>query len=211
MIILVYPIFKRIVLLPLRLFLKKIGGIENIPKKGPFIVTSNYASYLDPWLIASVIIPLKNKKIHYLAKKGRFWDLSGDRIARDYFGLVLLEGRKEEAFKDILNLLKKGSIVGILIEGDRSSDGKLKKGKTGVAKLALEAKVPILPIGLVGTYDIAPGKKLIPKLRRAKMHIGKPIYLNKYYKRDINEKLLRKLTNDVMHVISKLSGKPYTH
>lgn len=207
----VYPIFKRTVLLPLRLFLKKLEGVENIPKNGPFIVTSSYESYLDPLLIASVITPLKNKKIHFLAKKGRFWDLFGDRISRDYAGLVLLDGRKEEAFQDLLNLLKKDDIVAIFIEGDRSSDKKLKKGKVGVVKLALKAHVPILPIGLIGTYKIAPGNKLIPRLRRARMDIGRPIYLDKYYKQDINEQLLRKLTNDVMHVISKLTGKPYDY
>ena len=207
----VYPIFKRAVLLPLRLFLKKIRGIQNIPKNGPFIITSNYESYVDPWLIASVIIPLKNKKIHYLAKKGRFWDFFGDTISGKWMGCVCADQAKEKVFEELLSLLKRNDIVGIMIEGQRTSGGKLNRGKIGVVKLALKAHVPILPIGLIGTYNIAPGKKLIPKPRRAKLHIGKPIYLDKYYKNNINGKLLRKLTDDVMHVISELAGKPYNY
>ncbi|MEK6876266.1 MAG: lysophospholipid acyltransferase family protein [Nanoarchaeota archaeon] len=207
----VYPIFKRTILPFWKLFLKEIVGVENIPEKGPFIITSNYASYLDPWLIGSIIIPLKDKKMHYLSMKGRFWDLWGDRIMKDWLGIVLLEGRKKEALQDLLSLLKKGEIVGIFIEGDRSPDGNLQKGKTGVIRLALKSHVPVLPIGIIGTFDIAPRNQLIPKLKRAKMRIGKPIYLDEYYKRKIDKKLLRKLTDSVMHVISDLTGKPYNH
>ncbi len=205
----VYPIAKRILFRPIRLFLKEVAGMKNIPKKGTFIITSNYASYLDPWLIGSVIIPLKNKKIRYLSMKGRFWDLWGDRIMKDWLGLILLDGRKKEALQDLLSLLKKGEIVGILIEGGRSPDGNLQRGKTGIIRLALASNVPILPIGITGTFDIAPRDQLIPKLKRAKMRIGKPIYLNDYYNKKIDKKLLRKLTDDVMYVISDLTGKPY--
>ena len=90
-------------------------------------------------------------------------------------------------------------------------DGKLRKGKTGVVRLALEAKVPIIPLGLIGTINIMPTDTSIPRFKRAKIHIGKPIYLDKYYKRNIDKKLLRKLTDDVMHVISELTGKPYNY
>ncbi len=125
--------------------------------------------------------------------------------------MVLLEGRKEEAFQDLLSLLKKDKIVGIFIEGNRSSEGKLKKGKTGAVRLSLKAHVPILPIGIIGAFDIAPRNKLIPKLKRAKLHISKLVYLNDYYKKDINKKLLRKLTDDIMHIISELTEKPYNY
>jgi 1-acyl-sn-glycerol-3-phosphate acyltransferase len=207
---LVYPIFKRTVLPIIRLFLKEVKGTENISKKGPYIITANHESYLDPFLICSVITPIINKKIHFLAVKGRFWDLWGDKIARDWGGCVCLDYGKEKAFQELLNFLKKGEIVGIFTSL-KSLDGNLKKGKTGIVRLALKAQVPILPIGIIGSFDIAPGDKLIPHLRRAKLHIGKPIYLDKYYKKAITGKLLRKLTDDVMHIISKLTGKPYTY
>jgi len=207
----VYPIAKNIIFPFIKLFLKEIRGRENVPKKGPFILTSNHESYLDPFLIGSIIIPLKDEKIHFLAKKGRFWDLFGDTISRKWGGCVCADEGKNKAFQELLFLLKKRKIVAIFIEGQRTLNGELQKGKTGVVRLALMAEVPILPIGLIGTYNIAPRNKLIPKLKRAELHIGKPIFLNKYYKKRMNDKLLRKLTDDVMHVISELTGKPYKY
>ena len=206
----VYPIAKKTLFPLIRLFLKEVKGTENIPKKGPYIITANHESYSDPFLICSVIIPLINKKIHFLAVKGRFWNLWGDKIARDWAGGVCLDYGKEKAFQELLNFLKKGEIVGIFTSL-KSLDGKLQKGKTGIVRLALKARVPIIPMGLIDAFDIAPGDKLIPNLRRAKLHIGEPIYLDKYYGKDLNEKLLRKLTDDLMGIISKLTGKPYNY
>ncbi|MFH0868008.1 MAG: lysophospholipid acyltransferase family protein [Candidatus Woesearchaeota archaeon] len=205
----VYPIFKRTLLPLVRLFLKDIWGIENIPKNGPFIITSNHESYLDPFLIGSIIIPLKNKKIHFFAKKGRFWDLFGNAISRKWAGCVCADEGTERAFQELLSLLKQKEIAAVFIEGQRSLDGKLLKGKTGVVRLALKARVPILPIGLTGSFDIAPREKLMPKLKRAKLHIGRPIYLDNYYNKPITKKLLRKLTDDIMYIISELTGKHY--
>lgn len=207
----VYPIYKRTILPIFKLFLKDIKGIENIPKKGPYIITFNHESFLDPFFIHSIIIPLTNKKIHYLAAKGRFWDYWGDKIAKDWAGCVCLDDGKEKAFQELLLLLKKNEITGIFIEGSTSLDGKLRKGKTGVVRLALQAKVPILPIGLIGTINIAPRGALIPRLKRAKLHIGKPVYLDNYYDKKVNYKLLRKLTDDLMQDISDLTGKPYEY
>ena len=205
----VYTIAKKTILAFARLFLKEVEGIENIPRKGPFIITSNHESYLDPFLIGSIIIPLLNKKIHFLAKKGRFWNLFGDTISRKWAGCICADEGNEKALKKLSLLLKKDKIVGIFIEGERSFDGQLKKGKTGVVRLALTTKVPILPIGIIGTFDIAPGNKLIPRIKRAKMNIGKLIYLDNYYERNKDSKLLRKLTDDIMHVISDLTRRPY--
>lgn len=206
----VYPVLK-ITLFPLlRLFLKDVKGIKNIPKKGPYIITANHESYIDPFLIASIIIPLTNKKIHFLAVKGRFWDVWGDRIASGWAGAVCLDYGKEKAFKELLSLLKEGKTAGIFT-GQKSLDGKLKKGKVGVIELALKARVPILPIGLAGAFEIAPRDKLVPNFRRAKIDIGKLIYLDKYYSKKIDYRLLRKLTDDLMHVISDLTCKPYNY
>ena len=206
----VYPILKATLRPLLRLFLKDIRGIKNIPSKGPYIITANHESYIDPFLIGSIIIPMTNKKIHFLAVKGRFWDIWGDRIAHDYAGGVCLDYGKAKAFNELLGLLRKREIVGIFTSL-KSLDGKLKRGKTGVIELALKARVPILPIGLVGTFEIAPGDKLIPNLRRAELNIGKLIYLDKHYSKRVTYNLLRSLTNDLMYVISDLTGKPYNY
>lgn len=207
----VYPITKKTLFSFTRLFLKEIKGIGNIPKKSPFIIASNHECYLDPFLIMSVIIPIKDKKIHFLANKGRFWDFFGDRISRQWVGAIPLDEGKEKAFQELLDLLKKSEIVALFIEGQRSLDGRLMKGKTGVVRLALKSNAPILPIGLIGTFEIAPRDKLMPKMKRAKMNIGKAIYLDKHYSKDINERLLRNLTDKVMHTISRLTNEPYNY
>jgi len=207
----VYPIAKKTLFSFTRLFLKEIKGIENIPKRDPFIIASNHECYLDPFLIISVIMPLKDKKIHFLANKGRFWDLFGDEISRQWAGAIPLDEGKEKAFQELLGLLKKREIIALFIEGQRSLDGKLMKGKTGVVRLALKSHAPILPIGLIETFDIAPRNKLMPRLKRAKMNIGKAIYLDEHYEKDINERLLRNLTDKVMHTISKLTNEPYNY
>lgn len=206
----VYPI-SRFMLFPIfGLFLKKIEGIENIPRQGPFIIASNYECYMDPSFIASAILPLRNKKIHYLSKKDRFWKLFGEDITRKWAGCVILDN-PEQAFEELLGLLRAGEIIGIFIEGQRNFDKTLKRGKTGVVRLALEAQVPILPIGLIGTSEIAKGNSLMPKLKRARMKIGEPIILDGYYNKKIDGKLLRELTDDMMQVISVLTGKPYPY
>ena len=209
--LLVYPIAKRALFPLIRLFLKEIGGIENIPKNGPFIVTSNHESYLDPLLIASVIIPIRNAKVYFLANKGRFWNVFGYKISKGWAGCIPLDDGKEKALEELLDLLNKGSIAGMFIEGPRSMDGSLRKGKTGVVRLALKAKVPVLPIGLVGTFDIAPNNKILPKLKRAKMLIGTPIAFNEHYGSKPTERLIRKLTGKVMLSISALTNKPYPY
>ena len=185
MIILVYPIYKRTLLPLIRLFVREVKGIKNIPSKGPFILISNHQCYLDPFLISSVMMPIQNKKIHFLAEKGRFWDFFGDTISRKWAGCVCADDGREKVLQELSSLLKKGKNVAIFIEGRRSDDGKLKRGKVGAASLALEAQVPILPVGLVGSFDIAPGTQLIPNLKRSEIRIGKLIYLDKYYKKKV--------------------------
>ncbi len=204
----VYPISKRIVCPIIRLFLKKAEGIGNIPKKGPFIIASNHESYLDAFLIASVIVPLKNGKVHFLANKGPFWHFFGDKVARDWAGCVPLDKEKEKALQELSFLLKKGEIVGIFIDGPLDISAKLRRGKTGVVRLALKSHTPILPIGIVGTDKIAPKGKIIPNPKRAEIRIGKAMYLNGYYKQNITKELLRRLTDKIMNNILELK-KPY--
>src|SRR3989344_2559149 len=182
----------------LRLFLRKADGIENIPKKGAFIVAANHESYFDPLLIIATIVPLINKKIHFLAMRGRFWNKFGDKISHDWAGCVPLDkGKEYKALKELKYLLNKKEIIGIFPEGPRSLDGNLRKGKTGISRLVLSAKVHVLPVGLIGTYEIASNEKLIPKLKKANIRIGKPLYFNEYYNKRVTKKVLREITDRV--------------
>ena len=189
-----------------RLFIRKVRGKKNIPLNMPLVVVANHDSYLDPFLIVSILDSVVKKKIHFLVMKGRFWNKFGDRLSRGC-GCIPLDDGKEKALKEMEYLLKKKEIVALFPGGPRSLDGSLPKGKTGAVRLALSTKAQILPIGIIGSYEIAPQDKLIPKLRRCEVNIGRPISLAPAKK--ITKRSLNLLTDKVMVEIAKLSNKKY--
>ena len=207
-----FQIVKR-TLMPLSLLLvKDIKGLENIPKKGAFIVAANHVSYLDPVIIPSIIFKFFKMKVHYLAKKELLGGWTGS-IFLAACGNTLIPLDREKggkiALKNALNALKDREIIGIFPKGTRSLTGKLQKGKTGVARLALAAKVPVVPVGIIGTFDLMPKGKLFPKFRKkVKVSFGKPIYFDKYYGRQ-NKSIFKKVTTIVMEKIADLSNQEY--
>lgn len=192
---LVYPIFKRIVLLLVKLFLKEIKGIENIPKKGPFIVASNHYSFLDPFLLGYYIVKKTNQKVHFIAYRGRFTFL-GDLIIKRWAGCILIRYNKKEikaALEEAVSILKKGGIVGIFLAAPYHD---LTKPKTGVARIALTAKCSVLPAILKGTEEIMPTHSLIPRrIRHASLQFKKPIAFKK------TQKNFNTLTHKIAKVI----------
>jgi 1-acyl-sn-glycerol-3-phosphate acyltransferase len=156
----VHPILNATLGTFLRLFIRKIHGLKNVPAEGPFIVAANHDSYLDPFLIDASLYSKINQKIHWLAMMGRFWKFFGDKIAHDWIGCVPLDQGKKKALKELELFLKKGENVGIFPGGPRSLDGSLTRGRTGAARLALGARVPVIPVGLIGTYDSCDVKRL---------------------------------------------------
>jgi 1-acyl-sn-glycerol-3-phosphate acyltransferase len=120
--------------------------------------------------------------------------------------------KNKKAFQKAKEYLGLGEIVGVFPEGRRSLDGKLKKAKLGAAKLALSAKVPVIPIGIIGSYELFPKGKKFPKLKKSVIvNIGKPIYFNKYYGKDDDNKALENVTRKIMQEIGKLSRQKYNH
>ncbi len=206
----VYPIAKIILTPIINLWLKEGDGLKNVPKKGAFIVAANHASYMDHLIIMCTLVSYLNRKVHFLSKKEHFSNPL-KAMWHKWAGAIPLDRQAggREALEWAINALKQGKIIAIHPEGTRSLIGKLQKGKTGVARLALAAKVPVVPIGLIGTFDILPKGKYIPKLKRATMNIGKPMYFNKYYNKKITKTLLRKITNDIMKEIAQLCKQEY--
>ena len=206
----VYPIAKLIIPLIVDFWIKEVNGIENIPKKGPFIIAANHESYIDHLIIVKTFVIHTNQTIHFLAKKEHFSNPLKS-IWHRWAGAVPLdrEAKGTEALRWAIEALKQGKIIGLHPEGTRTLTGKLQKGKTGVIRLALAAKVPIVPVGLIGTFEILPKGKYIPKFKKATMNIGKPIYFNKYYNKKTTKRLLRDLTDQVMGEIAKLSNQKY--
>lgn len=198
------------------LFIRKISGIKNIPDKGSYIIASNHTSYMDIWAIILVLYFKKKRYIRFVAKK----ELLQDWYVRTLQNLFYKPENKPIYFdtnnprkaliKKSIEALKKNQIIGIFPEGIRSLDGKIQRGKTGVVRIALRGKVPIIPVGIRGAFDIMPTGKNIPKLKKnITLNIGKPIYLDKYYKKKITKKLLRNITDNIMKEIARLSGQGY--
>ncbi len=205
-----YPIGKRIIPPITKFWVKEVNGLQNVPKKGSFIIAANHASYMDHFIIMCTLVPYLNRKIHHLAKKEHF---SNPLKAawHHYAGAVPIDRQSggREALRWAIQALKNGKLIAIHPEGTRTLTGKLQRGKTGIARLALEARVPVLPVGLIGTFEILPKGKYIPKLKKATMNIGRPLYFEEYYNKKITKKLLRKITNDIMKEIANLSGQKY--
>ena len=188
----------------IRLFIKRITGLGNVPKKGGFIVIANHESYMDPLLISSIIIPRVDKKVHYLARSeytmtfGRFFEYL---FYKKIVELIIMheDSYKEGIFDKALTKLKKGGIVGIFPRIPET-----KEIKTGFVRLAIASEVPILPILLVGASKIAPlgtrnlpFKKKLIKPKRAEIKISKPVYLTKYYGKILSKAAIRKLAEEV--------------
>jgi 1-acyl-sn-glycerol-3-phosphate acyltransferase len=146
-----------------------------------------------------------------LGKKELFETWIGKKI-HNAVGTIPIDrkGKDKKALEKALDALKKGKIVGIFPEGGRTRTGKLNKGKTGVARLALWAKVPVIPIGIKGSYKIWSAHQKIFKFKKAiYINIGKPMYFNKYYNKKFTKKLLRKITDQIMKEIARLTNQKY--
>ena len=198
------------ILMPFTMFIiKSISGLDNVPKKGAFILASNHCSYLDV-IIPVIFAKYFKRKVHYLGKEKLFESWLGNKFYTAC-GLILLDREKgvKTALKTALKSLKEGNVIGIFPEGGRSRDGRLQRGKTGVARLALAARVPVVPVGLIGTFDLMPPGRVIPKFKKkVKMNFGKPLHFDKYYGKK-NKVIFRKATTTVMEKIAELSKQKY--
>jgi 1-acyl-sn-glycerol-3-phosphate acyltransferase len=116
----------------------------------------------------------------------------------------------ERALNTGLRVLAQGNLLGIYPEGTRTPDGRLYRGKTGVARLALEARVPVIPCAMIGGFEFQPPGKITPRLRiRPGVRFGKPLDFSRYYGLEKDRVVLRALTDEIMYEIMKLSGQEY--
>jgi 1-acyl-sn-glycerol-3-phosphate acyltransferase len=108
-----------------------------------------------------------------------------------------------------MDVLKKGSLLGIYPEGTRSPDGRLYRGKVGVARLALQARVPVIPVAMIGTDKVQPIGKRVPNIRRIGMIFGEPLDFSRYYGMEDDRLIQRSVTDEIMYELMRLSGQEY--
>jgi 1-acyl-sn-glycerol-3-phosphate acyltransferase len=213
----VYPVLGTTLKALFGYFVHSAEGFENLPSEGSFILAANHASHLDQFILLSQIIPTIGRKVHVVADKRKWFETSKFRaaIAR-YFEAIPLErgGDASDGMRLILERLESGGIVLLYPEGTRSPSGRLQRAKTGIARLALTAGVPVVPVGLIGTFDLLPKNRRLPDLGKRKsvrMRIGLPISFDSLKERneDASPGLYRRVADQVMVGIADLVGQPY--
>ena len=189
----------------------RVEGLENVPLTGPVLLASNHLSFAD-----SVVIPIvAPRKVVFLAKAEYFTGtgLRG-RLSKAWFeglGMVPVDRSDTRAALNSLDValevLSRGDAFGIYPEGTRSRDGRLYRGRTGVAQLALTAGAPVVPVGLVGTDRLQPVDARLPRLAKVTVRFGAPLDFTGRFEGVAPGRARREATDEIMAAIQALSGQ----
>jgi len=210
-----YAVMKVFICSPLRAaFRPWVEGLENVQQEGPAILASNHLSFSDSFFMP-VMVP---RRVTFLAK-AEYFTTPGLRgwASRAFFagaGQVPIDRDDPDAARAALTtgvrVLREGKLLGIYPEGTRSPDGRLYRGKTGVARMALEAGVPVIPCVMVNTDKIQPTGRRFPRLRpRPGVRFGKPLDFSRYEGMAGDRFVERSMTDEIMYELMLLSGQEY--
>lgn len=210
-----YWLLKNLFVGPLLLtvFRPWVIGKENIPKTGGVIFAGNHLSFID-----SVFLPIVlDRPISFLAKSDYF----RGKGVKGYFTRVFFKGTgmlpidrsggkaSEASLNTGLAVLAKGEQLGIYPEGTRSPDGRMYRGRTGVARMILEAGVPVVPVAMVDTDRVMPTGSTIPKVRRIGVVFGEPMDFSRFQGLEGDRFVLRSITDEIMYELGRLGGQEY--
>ncbi len=210
-----YWLLKYVVLGPLLklLFRPDVQGLHHVPATGPVILACNHLSFSD-----SIFTPLIVKRRVTFVAKAEYFTGKGIKgwLMRQFFsgtGTIPVDrsgGRAAQAALDtLLRVLREGGVAGIYPEGTRSPDGRLYRGKTGVARLALESGAVVVPVALLNTDEIQPTGTLIPKIKRVRMRFGAPLDFSRHAAAKGDRFVERAVTDEIMYELMTLCGRPY--
>ena len=210
-----YFILKTFVLGPLLRFIFRpwVRGVENVPSSGAAILASNHLSFSD-----SIFLPLQcPRPVVFLAKSEYFTGrgLKGwlVKIFLKSTGQLPIDrsgGKASEAALNTgLGVLEQGQLLGIYPEGTRSPDGRLYRGRTGIARMVLEAKVPVIPVAMIDTEKVQPIGKRLPRVRRVGIVYGKPLDFSRFDGMEGDRIVLRAVTDEIIYELKKISGQEY--
>lgn len=210
-----YFILKTFVLGPILRFIFRpwVRGVENVPSSGAAILASNHLSFSD-----SIFMPLQcPRPVVFLAKSEYFTGrgLKGF-LVKTFFkatGQLPIDrsgGKASEAALNTgLGVLEQGQLLGIYPEGTRSPDGRLYRGRTGIARMVLEAKVPVIPVAMIDTEKVQPIGKRLPRVRRVGIVYGKPLDFSRFDGMEGDRIVLRAVTDEIIYELKKISGQEY--
>lgn len=210
-----YWLFKYIFMGPLLRLMgrPRIEGLENLPKSGPALLASNHLAVVDSFYLP-LMVP---RRIYFLAKSEYFTGtgLKGG-FQRWFFtaaGQIPIDRAGGSAAAGALaagkRVLEDDGLLCLYPEGTRSPDGCLYKGKTGLARMALETGVPVLPVAMVGTDRINPPGTILPRPTRITVRIGEPLDFSRYEGMAGNRFIERAITDEIMYALMRLTGQQY--
>jgi 1-acyl-sn-glycerol-3-phosphate acyltransferase len=190
-----------------------VTGLENVPAQGAAILASNHVSFFD-----SIFLPLMtDRHVTFLAKSEYFTGkgITG-WLSRMFFkgtGQIPIDRSGGKASEDSLNtglrVLASGELLGIYPEGTRSPDHKMYRGRTGIARMVLEARVPIVPVAMIDTQELMPTGAKLPRIRRVGIVIGEPLDFSRFEGLEGDRYILRAITDEIQYALWQLSGQQY--
>ncbi|MET7385844.1 lysophospholipid acyltransferase family protein [Streptomyces sp. NPDC005385] len=210
-----YYVLKYVLLGPLLrlVFRPRIEGLEHVPSSGAAIVAGNHLSFSDHFLMPAIL----KRRITFLAKAEYFTGpgIKG-RLTAAFFrsaGQIPVDRSGKEAgqaaIREGLGVLTKDELLGIYPEGTRSHDGRLYKGKVGVAVMALRAQAPVIPCAMIGTFEAQPPGRKLPRIHPVSIRFGEPLDFSRYAGMENEKTVLRAITDEIMYAILTLSEQEY--
>lgn len=210
-----YWLFKYVLMGPLLGLLgrPKVEGLDNIPGDGAVILASNHLAVADSFYLP-LVVP---RRITFLAKREYFTGtgLKGAFLRWFYSttGQVPIDRTDADTAQAALDtaerLLGEGKLLGVYPEGTRSPDGRLYKGKTGVARMALHTKVPVIPVAMIGTDSVNPPGSKMWRVGRVTVRIGPPMDFSRFEGMSGNRFIERAVTDEIIYELMRLSGQEY--
>lgn len=209
-----YTLTKRIVGSVARaVYRPRVHGLEHVPADGPVIFAINHLSVADSFIVP-LVVP---RPVSFLAK-AEYFEGGGlkNRLTSSAFsalGAIPVQRGRGRAAKEALGtaqrVLSEGGAFGIHPEGTRSPDGRLYRGRTGVARLALSGRSPVVPVALSGTADLLPKGAKFPRPTRVTVRFGEALHFSRYDGMESALPILRSITDEIMYAISELSEQDY--
>jgi 1-acyl-sn-glycerol-3-phosphate acyltransferase len=191
-----------------------VEGRHYVPATGPAIIASNHLSVADSFFMPLVV---RRRKVTFVGKAEYFTGkgLKGWLFRKFFIGTGTIPidrtgGRAARAALDTqLRILREGQLAGIYPEGTRSPDGRLYRGKTGVARLTLESGAPVIPVAMLNADELQPPGKILPKFKRVRIRFGPPMDFSRYAGMAGDRFVERAVTDEIMYQLMLLSGREY--